>query len=542
MLYAGLMALIYPLGTPLLYAGMLYANREAIEKTGKLERALITSCSDKSKKTEDRLSKEEDKLKRKELGALREETDQLRKEVEGKIRNDHLGTGGLAKLTAPYEMRAYWFEVFECVRKICLVGLPIFVEHGSAAQLIMGLLVCFISFGMYASYEPYVEASDDLVAKVCQVSLFFSLVSSIALKMEPDNSLETLGVLLLFTVAVPMVIALFFLADIDFVQILQVSKIKRSIRTVFERTLGRWIDRCLQHYTMPGGPPSRFSIRHSVLQKVFPERAVVESERSNHSATEEAVEVEVDITGLAGDGDIEGTFPRCAGLGTPGVGADTGAGTHVASYSAQALPLSALREDRHAGAGMGAGASVSPRSLGALSSPSGGALGVETREAHATLETSQPLHAFEAPSNASWDDSETAESTSLGRVSLSLTRHGKHRAAVERPMNRASPNLRANRASMIAADEYFGDASGSKASPGYCTSARSSEGLRRFLDAAQCDSSTTANHHEGSTAGARTAAPTIEQRINRLETAANTDIDGDGDVGEDGHFNRDLEA
>ena len=376
MLYAGLMALVYPLGTPLLYAGMLYANREAIDKTGKLERALITSCADKSKKTENSLSKEEDKLKRKELDALREETNQLRKEVESKIRNDNLGTGGLAKLTAPYEMRVYWFEVFECVRKICLIGLPIFVEHGSAAQLIMGLLVCFISFGMYASYEPYVEASDDLVAKVCQVSLFFSLVSSIALKMEPDNSLETLGVLLLFTVAVPMVIALFFLADIDFTQILQVSKIKRSIRTVFERTLGRWIDRCLQHYTVPGGPPSRFSIRHSVLQKVFPERAVIESESSSHSATEEAVEVEVDTAGPAGDGEIEGTLPRsCAGPGAPGVGADTGAGTRVAACSAQALPLLALREDRHAGAGTGAGASVSPRSLGALSSPSGGALG-----------------------------------------------------------------------------------------------------------------------------------------------------------------------
>merc|ERR1712086_696807 len=125
--------------------------------------------------------------------------------------------------------------------------------------------------------------------------------------MEPDNSLETLGVLLLFTVAVPMVIALFFLADIDFTQILQVSKIKRSIRTVFERTLGRWIDRCLQHYTVPGGPPSRFSIRHSVLQKDFPEGAAIESESSSHSATEEAVEVEVDMTGPAGDGDIEGT-------------------------------------------------------------------------------------------------------------------------------------------------------------------------------------------------------------------------------------------
>ena len=84
----------------------------------------------------------------------------MRKEVESKIRNDNLGTGGLAKLTAAYEMRVYWFEVFECVRKICLLGLPIIFEHGSAAQLIMGLLVCFISSGMYASYEPYVEASD----------------------------------------------------------------------------------------------------------------------------------------------------------------------------------------------------------------------------------------------------------------------------------------------------------------------------------------------------------------------------------------------
>ena len=160
MLYAGLMALIYPLGTPLLYVGMLYANREAIDKTGKLERALITRYADKLKKIEHRQSKEEDTTRSNELDALREETDQLRKEVESKIRNDNLGTGGLAKLTAAYEMRVYWFEVFECVRKICLLGLPIIFEHGSAAQLIMGLLVCFISSGMYASYEPYVEASD----------------------------------------------------------------------------------------------------------------------------------------------------------------------------------------------------------------------------------------------------------------------------------------------------------------------------------------------------------------------------------------------
>ena len=41
---------------------------------------------------------------------------------------------------------------------------------------------------------------------VCQTSLFFSLVSSIALKMEQDSSHDALGVLLLVMLAVPPVI------------------------------------------------------------------------------------------------------------------------------------------------------------------------------------------------------------------------------------------------------------------------------------------------------------------------------------------------
>ena len=39
-----------------------------------------------------------------------------------------------------------------------------------------------------------------------------------------------------------------------------------------------------------------------------------------------------------------------------------------------------------------------------------------------------------------------------------------------------------------------------------------------------------------------TSSLTIEQRTNQLETAAGVDVDGDGDIGEDGHLNRNLEA
>ena len=44
----------------------------------------------------------------------------------------------------------YWFELFEMIRKVLLVGVPAtFPDRGGNLQLVWGLLVCFISAGMY---------------------------------------------------------------------------------------------------------------------------------------------------------------------------------------------------------------------------------------------------------------------------------------------------------------------------------------------------------------------------------------------------------
>ena len=216
--YAILMGFVYPLGTPMLYMAVLYANRAAIAKVYRLEGGLMKFIKSPSK------------------------TWEFHAAVHERIRQNNLGTGGLAKLTGGYEMRAYWFEVFECARKICLIGLPILFEPGSARQLIVGLLVCFISFGMYASYDPYVKDSDDWLAKVAQVSLFFSLVSSLALKVEPDSSTEALGVLLVFTLMVPPVAAFLFESDLDFEAGCHVSYFKAKAIKCFTSTLGRCFD------------------------------------------------------------------------------------------------------------------------------------------------------------------------------------------------------------------------------------------------------------------------------------------------------------
>ena len=114
----------------------------------------------------------------------------------------------LRKLTAGYELRTYWFEIFECLRKITLIGLPIFFPPGSPPQLIFGLIICFLSYGAYCVYSPYVAADDDFLAQVAQVIIFFSLVSSVVTNAFPEDPL--MKVLLPALLAVPVILTFIF--------------------------------------------------------------------------------------------------------------------------------------------------------------------------------------------------------------------------------------------------------------------------------------------------------------------------------------------
>ena len=95
-------------------------------------------------------------------------------------------------------------------------------------------------------YAPYIKPSDDKLSKVCQIALFFSLVSSIALKMERDTSSEALGVLLIFTLAVPPVLGFFFQSDIDFDQHCDVLKLRQRVKKAFHTWVGKHLIHALK--------------------------------------------------------------------------------------------------------------------------------------------------------------------------------------------------------------------------------------------------------------------------------------------------------
>ena len=61
----------------------------------------------------------------------------------------------VTKLISGYRLKCFWFEIFECVRKLALVCMPVFFPIGSDAQLVYGLCVCFLTFGVYMLLNPF---------------------------------------------------------------------------------------------------------------------------------------------------------------------------------------------------------------------------------------------------------------------------------------------------------------------------------------------------------------------------------------------------
>jgi len=105
-----------------------------------------------------------------------------------RIEAEEVLPGYMLKLTDGYEYRTYSFELLETIRKVLLVGVPAtFPERGGTAQLFWGLLVCFVTFGAYMMYAPFIEDSDDKLSQLAQLQIFLTLLSSLALSAVPPS-------------------------------------------------------------------------------------------------------------------------------------------------------------------------------------------------------------------------------------------------------------------------------------------------------------------------------------------------------------------
>ena len=78
-------------------------------------------------------------------------------------------------------------QVFECLRKIALIGVPVLMDPGSTSQMVVGLIICFVTFGMYAAFAPYADPRDQLLSNICQTQTFFMLSISLVVAAHPNS-------------------------------------------------------------------------------------------------------------------------------------------------------------------------------------------------------------------------------------------------------------------------------------------------------------------------------------------------------------------
>ena len=136
--YAGFMVLVYPLGVPFLYFTLLYNGREYIRNRDNPDNTIVANS----------------------FSTL------------------------TTMLWSEYDPCCWWWEVFECGRRLMLTGVLVFIKPGSISQIAWALLMSVLACTMSAFWCPYVDNRDDFVAILASIVLVVNLIAAILIKTD----------------------------------------------------------------------------------------------------------------------------------------------------------------------------------------------------------------------------------------------------------------------------------------------------------------------------------------------------------------------
>ena len=200
--YSMPMVLVYPLGVPLLLSAILWRSRARLRHWRNRERqaaafavlrnSAVHGAAERSTTT---------RAERKTVADIISESSE-----------DPLLPSYVRRAIFGYRLETAWFEVFEMLRKVALVGVAVFFEPGSSLQVAYGLLVTFVAYGVYSSVKPYADRGDGMLAQVAQVQVFLALVLASARSTNDGSDgawLTAIDVALVFSLAAGTGLAIF---------------------------------------------------------------------------------------------------------------------------------------------------------------------------------------------------------------------------------------------------------------------------------------------------------------------------------------------
>ena len=99
---------------------------------------------------------------------------------------------------------AFWYEeLVEMGRKLILTaGVSMLTSH-SAAQLLIGILVCFANHTFILENRPFADTSDELLSKLAGIQIFLTLLFGIMLKVNVQSDQTAIDIMLvIITIAI----------------------------------------------------------------------------------------------------------------------------------------------------------------------------------------------------------------------------------------------------------------------------------------------------------------------------------------------------
>jgi hypothetical protein len=184
--YAVLMTIMYPIGVTGMYAALLWRQRKAICPIEGQWRSFL--C------IKDALPPR--------LGSTKEEEGILEQRNLDMEKNTRLSS--IQFLFKEYEPCYWWYEIFECFRRLMLTGGSVVFMEGSATQVVGGMLMAFLSIHVYSTCQAFIVDADDVLALLAQWGILFTLFGGLLFKLNLsqtdgyDNDGSGLGLFLVF--------------------------------------------------------------------------------------------------------------------------------------------------------------------------------------------------------------------------------------------------------------------------------------------------------------------------------------------------------
>lgn len=158
--YAGFMIVLYTVGIPLLYAALLFSNREVL--------------------------------------------------MDERRRNKDLVVKTTSGLWGSYAPDRYYYEVIECARRVLLAGVVVFIYPNTAAQVAVTLMMAVFFMVVSEGLAPYLSRWDTWISRMGHAIVFTSMYIALLLKVDlagEQNSSQSVFEAILVSAHVCMVLA-----------------------------------------------------------------------------------------------------------------------------------------------------------------------------------------------------------------------------------------------------------------------------------------------------------------------------------------------